>query len=387
MIDTITLRLNETQFKINDHTQFSPDCHDFFYPPYARMGSRGYLDAYQNPTRAELQKGNYKPQLTVRKRMQRNGFPIFLYIQFSAPKLLYGNNFDELTNKDLYAIVDELRQKLFEMSVIVKQETLLKAAVVKIHYSKNIVLPEFVIPHLVTSEIRKVDFDLRYDLAEKDYRNAGHSVRFHSNEFELIFYDKKKDLERAKISDKRAVEKDSAIQLGLFDSLHTKNPFEVLRMEVRLNTYQKIASELKMEKEDMTLINLFSIHKSSQVLSKYWNEIITSYKLLKCDISDKERFFARFMVHNPNARLTNALAAYACIETIKEMGTRKFRRLVETRYSRRAWYGLKDSMNKYELYGKIPKHFEAVTQALDEYTPLRLSDYQNTLYEVAEGTI
>ncbi len=70
MIDTITIRLEESQFRILDHNKFSPNTYNFFYPPYSKMGGRGYIDAYQNPKKSELKEGIYKPQLTLRKRWQ-----------------------------------------------------------------------------------------------------------------------------------------------------------------------------------------------------------------------------------------------------------------------------------------------------------------------------
>jgi hypothetical protein len=44
-----------------------------------------------------------------------------------------------------------------------------------------------------------------------------------------------KDLRKAKISEKRAIEKDNAIQLELFARFAVPKPFEVIRIEVRIN--------------------------------------------------------------------------------------------------------------------------------------------------------
>jgi len=379
MIDTITLRLNEWQFKIHDFSKFSPDCTHFFYPPYAKFGSRGYIEAYQNPSKTDLLAGKYRPQLTLRKRWQNNQPLIYLYIQFSAPKLLYHNNFDELVNDDLEAILLELSQRLYSMSVIASVDSLRQALVTKIHYGKNIVLPSFVIPHMVISEIRKTDFDLRHDLAEKNYINSGESIRFHTNEFELIFYDKKKDLQKAKQSEKRAIEDNNAIQLGLFDEFKPKKPFEVLRIELRLNTSAKIASTLDLSKNRLHLHELFKQEISSKILGNYWNGIMDSYKLLSCKINDKEQFLASFMANNPDARLTNALAAYAFVEYIKEMGVQKFRKLIEAKYSKRTWYTLKANIQSLNLQSEVPSYFSAITKELTEYRPLRLANYQSEL--------
>jgi len=379
MIDTITLRLDESQFKILDHDKFSPNTCNFYHPPYARMGSSGYLNAYQNPKKKELLAGIYKPQLTLRKRWQEHSPMISLNVQFSAPKMLYQNNFDELSDSDLDKILTELRSKLFDMGVALRMNDLGNAKVIKIHYSKNIVLPEYVIPHMVISEVKKVDISMHYDLAEKDYRNEGHSIRFHTNEFELIIYDKKKDLQKSKKSDKKSIEKDNSIQLNLFDKLIMKKPFEILRIEARLNKSNRIKNELGISKEHHTLNTLFSSKTSINLLSNYWKNILKCYQIMSYEIENKEKFLASFMINNPEAKLTNALTVYSIIEFSKEMGIRKFRNLIEKKYTRRTWYSLKKTINKYDVQGKLPNHFDAITKTLNTYQPLSLADYQDML--------
>lgn len=377
MIDTITLRLTESQFKIVDYNKFSPNCQNFYCPPYVRFGSRGYADAYQNPTKKEMLAGNYKPQLTLRKTWRTHQALIYLFVQFSAPKLLLGNNFDELTDDDLEAVLRELKMKLAEMAVFTSVADLKRASVVKIHYGKNIVLPDYFIPSIILGEIRKADFNQQNDLCEKDYRNSGHSVRFHNSEFELIFYDKKKDLQKAKNSDKRSIEQDNAIQLNIFDILKPKKPFEVLRIEARLNTSKRIARELKLDKSEQTIVNLFSQKKSVKVLTNCWQTIAENYQLLGCKIEDKEKFLAAFMANNSKARLTTALSTYAFIEYIKEMGINRFRGLIGKKYTRRTWYGIKSSISKLHLNAEIPKYFDSISKVLVGYKPLRLADYKD----------
>ncbi len=377
MIDTITLRLDESQFRIFDHDKFSPSTYHFFNSPYTRMGSKVWLSANQNPTKKESLEGIYKPQLTLSKIFHENKPRIFLYIQFSAPKILFGNNFDELKDSDLDEIILKLSSALLSMGVSLRMNEFENAKVTKIHYSKNIVLPEYTIPHMVISEVRKVDLNMHHDLTEKDYRNGGHSIRFHTNEFELIIYDKKKDLQKSKKSDKKSIEKDNAIQLNLFDTLKKKKPFEVLRIEARLNSSNKIKSELGISKEQHTLYKLFNSKTSVTLLSNYWKNIIKCYQIMSYEIENKEKFLANFMINNPEAKLTNALTVYSIIEFSKEMGIRKFRNLVEKKYTRRTWYGLKKSINKYNINGKLPNHFDAITKTLDTYQPLRLEDYKD----------
>jgi hypothetical protein len=61
----------------------------------------------------------------------------------SAPKLLLGNNFDELTDDDFRRLCKKLVNVLAEMSVKVTARTLAKVNVSAIHYSKNITLTDY----------------------------------------------------------------------------------------------------------------------------------------------------------------------------------------------------------------------------------------------------
>ena len=79
---------------------------------------------------ASLRKGIYKPHLTLTHRMGIHGrAENVLRIELSLPKLLFGNNFDELQHKDFAAIIDKLVAVLSTMGVTVTAEALAHAPV------------------------------------------------------------------------------------------------------------------------------------------------------------------------------------------------------------------------------------------------------------------
>ena len=108
MIDTIVLTIPEDKYTILDHDKFSPSTKGLFESPYYRLGSRSNFNCKQNPTKTELLKGIYRPRLTVTKRIRKGYFDIPLKIEFSIPKLIYGNNFDELSDTDFSDIILKL---------------------------------------------------------------------------------------------------------------------------------------------------------------------------------------------------------------------------------------------------------------------------------------
>lgn len=99
MIDTVVLTLSQDQFKVLDYDKFTPSARGLFEPPFYRLGSNGIIRCIQNPTKEDRLRGRYRPRLTLTKRVIAGGPSISLRIECSIPKLLYGNNFAEITMK------------------------------------------------------------------------------------------------------------------------------------------------------------------------------------------------------------------------------------------------------------------------------------------------
>lgn len=158
--------------------------------------------------------------LYISKIIQKNSIQNLLKIEISLPKLLYGNNFQELENDDYESIKSILSMKLLDMGVQIHSIDELEVA--SIHYSKNIILTDYSTPYEYFEEIKKVDFTKALDMTKTGYSNEGYSLRVRYNSFEVIFYDKLKDLQQARKSQKKAIEQDSVLQLNLFSEMQKK---------------------------------------------------------------------------------------------------------------------------------------------------------------------
>ena len=237
MLDTVALTLDSRQFEILQPERFSPSAKGLLVAPYYPLGSRGNFACLQNPTKTDLKAGRYLPRLTLSKRKISAGFALTLRIEFSAPKLIFGNNFDELNSCDFYKVALALQERLGQMGVRVAKDTLRQARVSAIHYSKNIAFTDYTTCSMVMSELDLIDLTARLDLTRTDYRNKGHAIRYHANSFEVMFYDKLRDLEKARYSEKRAIERNYGAQLEMLNGRNSSpKPLEVLRIEVRLGT-------------------------------------------------------------------------------------------------------------------------------------------------------
>ncbi len=121
MIDTIVFTLTKDKFQIIHPNKFQPSA--------TLLSTSSIMQAKQNPTRHELLKGECKPRLTLQKRINAQGlFDLMLKVELSLPKLLFGNNVDELCYKDFPAIIKKLISVLHEMGIETTAEALENAS-------------------------------------------------------------------------------------------------------------------------------------------------------------------------------------------------------------------------------------------------------------------
>ena len=137
MIDTIVLTFGSTMYRIIDPDKFIPSARWIDNPLLITSGIR----SKQNVTKKELRSGTYKPYLTLSNCVTHNRIrDIILKVELSLPKLMFGNNFQELQHKDFALITHKLAATLESMGVKIDEDTLAHAPVAAIHYAKNIVL-------------------------------------------------------------------------------------------------------------------------------------------------------------------------------------------------------------------------------------------------------
>lgn len=373
MIDTIKLTLNKSMFTILNKDRFIKD---------RQNSMRGYFTLVQNPTPSELKRGIYKPRLTLANRFNDSGSSQkTLSIEFSIPKLIFGNNFDELTGDEFPEVIQKLVPILKEMGVyLFSKNRLINAPVSAIHYSKNIALTDYTTPYTYLEQLSKLNINQNLDTDRTSFRNEGHSFKYRANSFEVAFYDKLKDLQQAKKSNKRAEEKDNAIQLNLLDLINPKKPFEVIRMEIRLNKRQKIKHILKLIQNEVepTFINLFNQNISKKVLLHFIDEVENALPpLLAYHQNSPKKLFSGFLIANPGIKLNKLLTMFGLKSLIDDIGTRGFRQLTK-RYGQSAWYGLNKEMKQLKTTDE-PSVFNLLRKEVTAFKPLRLLDFQDRM--------
>jgi hypothetical protein len=375
MIDTIVLVVNKDKFRIIDPDVFEPSA-SWIYDEKS-FGSRGYATSKQNATPTEKKSGIYKPALTLSRRYNRLGqIDTTLKIELSLPKILFKNNFDELTDNDYDEVISVFVKKLYEMSVIVSKEALENALVSSVHFSKNIPLTDGTTPYQYIKKISEGNYKLTADTDKVNYRNNGQLFKLHTNSWEHVIYDKMKEFEKAKLSEKRSEENDTAIQLDLFDDRTMRKPFEVLRLEARYNKRAKIRQVLKGLGLDIepTLKNLFNSKTSQLVLLQFLKELeMARPVLLDYKPQNEKALLPDIIINNPTFPPRKVIMLYGLKLAMDRYEMRELRKLF-AKYNHRSWYRLvKESQNV-----KLPTKqdtFKTLREQLIEFKPLKLIDF------------
>lgn len=340
MIDTIVLILSPDKYHISEPPKFTPSAAWIFKDNFKNYSS---IKSKQNNSKKDLLSGIYKPQLTLSYHRGIDGFyEILLRIELSLPKLLYGNNFNELQYKDFNEIIDKLVITLKSMGVIVGKNNLSEAQVLSIHYSKNIPLIDGSTPYHYINKIREANVKLSLDINQTDYRNEGHSYKWHANSYEVIFYDKIKDLEKSKQSSKRSLEIDSELQFDLIKHFSSRHKLEFLRMEVRLNKRSKIKHLFKTLniQAELTFKKLFKPAISKKILLYYFDELENNRSpLLKFKINDDKAFINLLAFNNPKITPKQVMTILGFKRALEVANLRELKSILG-KFNPQSWYRL-----------------------------------------------
>ena len=374
MIDTVVLTFPKGTY-LADYSRFKAISKD------QETERSNYYTLVQNPTRQELKYGNYKPRLTIANRINYTGLSQeTLKVEFSASKLIYGNNVDELDETDFDKVVEQLHTILNTMGVKIFSHFLEVAQVSAVHYSKNIVLTDGTTPYHYTKMLAQANISKSLDMVRSDFRNEGHVVKYRANSYEVVLYDKIKDLRIANKSTKRAEDRTFTDQLGMFGIIQEQQPFEILRFEVRLNTRQKIRSILKKLKIDkqLTFVELFSEEISLKMLRYYLDEI-DSYRpiLLRYKMKTEREYLADIVANNPKIKPTKVLQLLGMKVAVDRYDMRELRQIF-SKCTDRTWYRLVNDAKSIDLPIQT-NDIDKINEQLDSYIPLRLENYKSRM--------
>ncbi|MBR1604835.1 MAG: hypothetical protein IJ660_01865 [Alphaproteobacteria bacterium] len=252
--DTVRLCIDVANIEIKKPENFIPN---------ARIVERinKNIDAIYDPKKLFLKYRGYVPRIKLSKQIRVGGYRTALLIEFSAPKMLFGNNLQEICDEDFDRLIEKLKEYTSAAGIEISEDCLRNAPVVGIHYGKNISLTVSVSSLL--QEFKRCKFQRYFDVCDTSHKNGGETVRVHTSFFEVAWYDKITECSK---NSYRRCEKDD----GIYQNISFKQYADcrVLRQEVRLNRKRYIRNLLKkceINVEDLTFKYLFNSTISQKI--------------------------------------------------------------------------------------------------------------------------
>jgi len=367
MVDTVKLLIPISDPMILSRGAFSPLTIEQL------VNTKGTARTYLNPSPTYAKMGKYMPRLTLHRRPAKTfGIAYQLVVEFSAPKMLFKQNFDELVETDFERVLSALQEALLELTGhrFFKSQ-LAEADIASWHPSKNIVFLDYTSCQTILNTIGKLDISRIYDFQRTNFRD-GHVVHIHCNSLDIAFYDKLADLRKSKLSDKRAVEKNGLIQLNLLEPLQETVPIEVFRYEVRIVGRASIKRAFP-QLEKWTFEALFKKQLNKDILLQHWHKLTSAIDMLSLDVHKPYELLQNYLIDNPDATPQAAMAAVTGLLINGQEGVINLRNLLEAHYGKQAWYRLKPLLKSPQAHRFT--HFQHIDEALERFTPTRMSEY------------
>lgn len=358
MVDTIILTLPYGRFMIMKPDNFTPAAREL------RNIRAVFMKFYNNPSAESKRLGIYNPRLTLYKR----GGTYELKIEFSAPKLIYKNNLQELTSKQFEQLVEILQRKMEAMGVWVTKPALKEATVTSFHPSKNIPINGGYSAVGAIKEISKINLTGKLDLDKTKFRNDGHSLQFYAKSHALVFYDKMQDLEK---TEKRSLGKDQKLQQqSLFDFLKKDKRPEILRVEVRLSEKQKMNDVLQKlgYSKNPTFQDIFKTKVCQKVLQYYYDTYIIP-NLFVFDLSnDPQAILKRLLRSNKKIKIKQAVYLVGLWLLCKDEGIRTLRKVVQpTKQKIRNWQRIAGHFKDLNALARIDRSHSFIKDIRDSF--------------------
>lgn len=350
-------------------------------PPFTRMSCNS-AKYHLNTTKQDKKLGIYTPRLTLYVQRVRGGYRRLLYIEFSVPKLIYGNNFTEVGTSDYSKLCDVLSESLAKKGVRLSSNQLRYAEVKAIHYSKNIVFTDGTRPTDVISYLSKAEVSLRKKTRETKYTNGGEALHIYTNSRGLCIYNKLKELEKARKTEKGNLEKDSWCQQDYINNFLTTapKPFEVLRIESRLLNREMIVKELRSLGANVPdrprLKDLYNLNIAKAILL---SDLTKLEMAMPSSVGGREppnerECLAEIQRLNPDTTLANKIMLFGDCIAVDAIGINAIREMLGC--TSRQWYDFKKRINCYNLPISKVNYFAEMRRQINQFKLLNLDDYR-----------
>ena len=360
MLDTVILTIPKGSYRISDSRRFKPSSDILLKNPNLFL-----VKCMNNPTESD-KKGFYHPRMTLMRRPSNTHIENMpLRVEFSAPKMLFQNNVDELEEKDFSELVATLKFRMEQMGVKVGLQAIKDAKVSAFHASKNIALKHGYTTRYVLGEISKVNINRKLDMDKAQFRNGGKALTCYAKSNSFVMYDKVKDITQ---QNGRNIDQDQTqYQLQLFKT--PNKGLEILRLEVRLSNRTKLKSTLNDlgYEQDPTFEYIFNNELCQKIIESYWHRIVNEKYYFLFDTGNKPQKILQKIITNLDVKPKQAIYLAGLKMICKDAdGITGLRQCLEKNCSNKTWNRITKDFNLLNTINIKSDYQEWLQQIEDE---------------------
>lgn len=335
-MDTVIIKIyGPGKFKIRSHALFLPELEHRKFENISeseKRSTRPYLRRFS--LRPQMREA-YLPNVEVFEVLtgDRKNIRYILKIQFSLPKLLFGNSLEEISETDGSKATTLLKRVLEEIGIVVEAEDINAATVSSVHFCKNIILLKGMSMREIQGELGRMDISKVEDIDTKELKNGGRVLNLFSGTIEHSFYEKISDCMRPKNkrSDKGFIdlERQAVILNGL-------QKHEVCRYEYRIKKTQTVKRDINRvlnrdTKTPVIFADLFTPGLYKLMILKAWDGLIGRPENQLTLFSEPDRLCVMLHVLTEVKRragdsghsMNRGLMAYGLIMAMRDQGAKE----------------------------------------------------------------
>lgn len=380
MLDTVILTIPKEDYLILEPNRFQPSANILINNPSLYL-----VKCMNNPTEQD-KKTFYRPRMTIMRRPSNSPKEYMpLKVEFSAPKMLYQNNVDEIEEKDFDELITTLRWRMREMGVEVEPKAIKRAKISAFHVSKNIALNNNYTTRYVLGEIYKVNINRKLDLDKTQFRNNGRALTVYSKSNSFVMYDKVKDITR---NNGRSIDQDQTDQqLKLFNTPNKE--LEIIRLEARLSNRTKLKSILKElgYSKDPTFEYIFSKKMCQKIMQRYWQKIVSEKYFFLFDTDSKPQKLLQKIISKLDVKPKQAIYLTGLKILCKDAdGISGLRQCLEKNCSSKTWSRITQDfeiLNSLNINDDYQEWLKQINSEINQFNPYKHS-YEKRRQNISE---
>lgn len=356
-VDTVRIALTDSNFRVLDLSRFKRTANALVCSPSA----------------IDKALGSYIPHLYYTTRTNFGNTPR-LFIEFSLPKIAFGNNLQELTVADKELVLQKLHSSLRSVGVQTDIENLLRANISRLDVGKNVIVPN------TTIALKEINGMLPRDrkfLDNVKYENGGRGAYIRNSNFTLAIYDKLSD---PLLPKKYRFDEDVYTQTELL-KLCTERNIQVLRLEGRFMKREDVKRLYKLYGiQNPVFEDVFHPEIAYEIITKEWKKLTSCYVPTQNPQKTLLEQAIDVLHDNRDVLLHNILAGLCIQQLLKCIPLGELRKVFRRHSSGETVRNTLAKAHKIKYgYPESQDVVDSISKQLLEWQPLKLSF--ETLYD------